>query len=160
MYRLPRNVTHTGALHVELSYTPGDGDCFRYLLGPVAKGSQEWQVCPGPHAQGFLSLRPGREVVDYAVPQVLDQDAVDDGVRGDVYYAVVQAASGVSRVRLTGYGDAQGHAGRAGERRAGRDGAWRLTVRVRRTTRRRAVAQPASGLAVEYSLVKRTVVAR
>ncbi len=96
----------------------------------------------------------------HAVPRILDQDAVDDGVRGDVHCAVVQTASGVSRVRLTGYGGAQGHAGRAGEQGAGRDGAWRLTVRMCRTTRWRAVAQPAPGLAVEYSLVKRIVVAR
>ena len=75
VYRLPANVTHTGNLHVELTYTPADGDCFVYLLGPVAKGSQEWQVCPGTYGQGFLSLWPGREVVDYAVPAVLDQDA-------------------------------------------------------------------------------------
>ena len=44
--------------------------------------------------------------------------------------------------------------------RTGADGAWRLSVRVLRTTRWRAVAQPAPGLPVEYSLVKRTVVAR
>ena len=103
VYRLPRNVTHTGNLHVELTYTPADGDCFVYLLGPVAKGSLEWQVCPGTYGQGFLSLWPGREVVDYAVPAVLDQDAVDDGVRGDAYYVVVQAANAASRFRLSGY---------------------------------------------------------
>ena len=79
VYRLPRNVTHTGDLHVELTYTPADRDCFVYLLGPVTKGSPEWQVCPGTYGQGFLSLRPGREVVDYAVPAVLDQDPVDEG---------------------------------------------------------------------------------
>ena len=38
VYRLPRNVTHTGDLHVELTYTPADGDCFIYLLGPVEQG--------------------------------------------------------------------------------------------------------------------------
>jgi hypothetical protein len=103
VYRLPRNVTHTGDLHVELTYTPADRDCFIYLLGPVAKGSPEWQVCPGTYGQGFLSLRPGREEVDYAVPAVLDQDPVDEGLRGDAYYVVVQAANGVSHVRLTGY---------------------------------------------------------
>ena len=59
VYRLPRNVTHTGDLHVELTYTPADRDCFVYLLGPVTKGSPEWQVCPGTYGQGFLSLRPG-----------------------------------------------------------------------------------------------------
>ncbi len=103
VYRLPRNVTHVGDVHVELSYTPADRDCFIYLLGPMAKGSQDWQVCPDTYGQGFLSLWPGREVVDYAVPAVLDQEPVDEGVRGDAYYVVVQAASGVSRVRLTGY---------------------------------------------------------
>ena len=103
VYRLPRNVTHIGNLHVELTYAPADEDCFVYLLGPVARGSLEWQVCPGTYGQGFLSLQPGREVVDYAVPAVLDQDAVDDGVRGDAYYVVVQAASAVSRFRLSGY---------------------------------------------------------
>jgi hypothetical protein len=46
----------------------GIRDCFVYLLGPVTKGSPEWQVCPGTYGQGFLSLRPGREEVDYAVP--------------------------------------------------------------------------------------------
>jgi hypothetical protein len=103
VYRLPRNVTHTGDLHVELTYTPTDGDCFLYLLGPVTQGSTEWQVCPGTYAQGFLALTSGREVVDYAVPEVLDQTPVADGVVGDAYYAVVQAANGVSHVRLTGY---------------------------------------------------------
>jgi hypothetical protein len=103
VYRLPRNVTHTGDLHVELMYTPADRDCFIYLLGPVAEGSLEWQVCPGTYGQGFLSQRPGREVVDYAVPAVLDQELMDDGVRGDAYYVVVQAANGVSHVRLKGY---------------------------------------------------------
>ena len=103
VYRLPANVTHTGDLHVQLTYAPADGDCFVYLLGPVAKGSQEWQVCPGTYSQGFLSLEPGREVVDYAVSEVLDQDPVDDGVRGDAYYVVVQAANAVSRISLTGY---------------------------------------------------------
>ena len=34
---------------------------------------------------------------------MLDQDAVDDGVRGDAYYVVVQAASAASRFRLSGY---------------------------------------------------------
>ena len=103
VYRLPRNVTHTGNIHVELTYAPADGDCFIYLLGPVAKGSREWQVCPGTYGQGFLSLWPGREVVDYSVPGVLDQDAVDEGVLGDAYYVVVQAASAASRFRLSGY---------------------------------------------------------
>ncbi len=103
VYRLPRNVTHLGDLHVELTYTPADGDCFVYLLGPVAKGSSEWQVCPGTYGQGFLSLSPGREIVDYAVPAVLDQEPVDDGVRGDTYYVVVQAANALSRFRLSGY---------------------------------------------------------
>ena len=103
VYRLPANVTHTGDLHVELTYAPADGDCFVYLLGPVAKGSQEWQVCPDTYLQGFLPLQPGREVVDYAVPAVLDQDPVDDGVRGDVYYVVVQAANATSSFSLKGY---------------------------------------------------------
>ena len=103
VYRLPRNVTHVGDVHVELTYTPADGDCFIYLLGPTAKRSSEWQVCPGTYGQGFLSLWPGREVVDYAVPAVLDQDPVDDGVRGDAYYVVVQAANATSRFRLSGY---------------------------------------------------------
>ena len=44
--------------------------------------------------------------------------------------------------------------------RTGVNGRWRVVVRVRRTTRWRAVAQPAPGLAVEYSLVKRTTVTR
>ena len=103
VYRLPSNVTHTGDLHVELSYAPADGDCFVYVLAPVAKGSLEWQVCPGTYGQGFLAQWPGREVVDYAVPAVLDDDPVDEGLRGDAYYVVVQAASGVSRFRLSGY---------------------------------------------------------
>jgi hypothetical protein len=103
VYRLPANVTHTGDLHVEISYAPADCDCFVYLLGPVAQGSAEWQVCPGTYSQGFLSLVPGREVVDYQVPQVLDQTPTADGVVGDAYYAVVQAASGASHVQLTGY---------------------------------------------------------
>jgi hypothetical protein len=103
VYRLPRNVTHIGDLHVELDYTPADCDCFVYLLGPVSKGSSGWQVCPGTYSQGFLSTVPGREVVDYAVPEVLDQTPTPDGVLGDAYYVVVQAASGVSRVRLSGY---------------------------------------------------------
>lgn len=103
VYRLPRNVTHTGDLHVELAYTPATSGCCVYLLGPVAQGSSEWQVCPGTYGQGFLSLVPGREVVDYAVPEVLDQTPTDESVVGDAYYAVVQAASGVSRVRLSGY---------------------------------------------------------
>ncbi len=103
VYRLPQNVTHTGDLHVELSYTPEDCDCFVYLLGPVSKGSAEWQVCPSTYLQGFLAQIPGREIVDYAVPEVLDQTPTPDGVLGDAYYVVVQAASGASRVRLTGY---------------------------------------------------------
>jgi hypothetical protein len=103
VYRLPKNVTHTGDLHVELTYAPADDDCFIYLLGPVAKGSLEWQVCPGTYGQGFLSLWPGREVIDYEVPAVLDDDPDDEGVRGDAYYVVVQAANAVSRFRLTGY---------------------------------------------------------
>jgi hypothetical protein len=28
VYRLPQNVTHTGDLHVELTYAPADCDCF------------------------------------------------------------------------------------------------------------------------------------
>jgi hypothetical protein len=43
--------------------------------------------------------------------------------------------------------------------RTGANGAWRLKVRVSRTTQWRAVAQPVPGLPVEYSVVKRTVVA-
>ena len=74
-----------------------------YLLGPVAQGSSEWQVCPGTYGQGFLSLVHGRQVVDYGVPAVLDQTPTEESVVGDAYYVVVQAASGDSRVRLTGY---------------------------------------------------------
>ncbi len=103
VYRLPQNVTHTGDIHVELTYTPMDNDCFIYLLGPVAEGSSEWRVCPGTYRQGFLSLWPGREVIDYAVPEVLNDDPVDEGVRGDTYYVVVQAANATSRFRLSGY---------------------------------------------------------
>jgi hypothetical protein len=103
VYRLPQNVTHTGDLHVELTYTPADCDCFVYLLGPVSRGSAEWQVCPGTYSQGFLALKPGLERVDYFVPEVLDQTPTPDGVLGDAYYVVVQAASGTSRVHLTGY---------------------------------------------------------
>jgi len=103
VYRLPQNVTHTGDLHVELSYAPADRDCFVYLLGPVAAGSVDWQVCPGTYGQGFLSLWPGREVIDYAVPEVLDREPVPEGILGDAYYVVVQAANGVSRFRLRGY---------------------------------------------------------
>lgn len=103
VYRLPAPVTHAGALHVALTYTPADGDCFIYLLGPVAAGSLEWQVCPGTYPQGFLSLRPGREVIDYDVPAVLNDGPVDEGVQGDVYYVVVQAANALSRFRLSGY---------------------------------------------------------
>lgn len=88
---------------MELRYTPADGDCFVYLLGPVAKGSRDWQVCPGTYGQGFLSLEAGREVVDYAVQTILDTEQIDSGVRGDAYYVVVQAASSVSRFRLSGY---------------------------------------------------------
>jgi hypothetical protein len=44
--------------------------------------------------------------------------------------------------------------------RTGVNGAWRTAVRIRRSTQWRAVAQPAPGLAVEYSLVKRTTVKR
>jgi len=103
VYRLPANVTHTGVLHVQLTYSPADCDCFVYLLGPAAEGSAGWQVCPGTYFQGFLSVVAGREVVDYTVPEVLDQTPTADGVLGDAYYVVVQAASGVSHVRLTGY---------------------------------------------------------
>jgi hypothetical protein len=103
VYRLPKNVTHTGVLHVELTYAPADDDCFMYLLGPVTKGSSAWQVCPGTYRQGFLSLVPGRQMIDYAVPEILDQTPTPDSVLGDAYYVVVQAASGTSRVRLDGY---------------------------------------------------------
>jgi hypothetical protein len=103
VYRLPQTVTHTGDVHVELTYAPADRDCFVYLLGPVSAGSTDWQVCPGTYGQGFLSLWPGREVVDYAVPEVLDREPGEQGVRGDTYYVVVQAANGVSRFRLSGY---------------------------------------------------------
>jgi hypothetical protein len=44
--------------------------------------------------------------------------------------------------------------------RTGANGAWRATLRVRRTTLWRAVAQVTPDLAAEYSLVKRTVVTR
>lgn len=103
VYRLPKNVTHTGDLHVELTYRPADSDCFVYLLGPVTAGATDWQVCPGTYNQGFLSQRPGRQVVDYAVPEVLDTSPTAESVVGDAYYVVVQAGSGTSRVRLTGY---------------------------------------------------------
>ncbi len=103
VYRLPQNVTHSGDLHVELTYSPADCDCFVYLIGPVSKGSPEWQVCTGTYSQGFLATVPGREIVDYSVPEVLDQTPTPDGVLGDAYYVVVEAASGASRVRLTGY---------------------------------------------------------
>jgi hypothetical protein len=103
VYRLPKNVTHIGNIHVELTFSPVGNGCFVYLLGPVAKGSPAWQVCPGTYGQGFLSLDPGKQVVDYAVPEVLDQTPTPESVAGDAYYVVVQAASGTSRVRLSGY---------------------------------------------------------
>jgi hypothetical protein len=103
VYRLPKNVTHTGDLHVEIKYAPASSACYVYLLGPVEAGSLAWRVCPGTYGQGFLSLLPGRQVVDYAVPEVLDQTPTPESVAGDTYYVVVQAASGTSRVRLTGY---------------------------------------------------------
>jgi len=103
VYRLPQNVTHTGDLHVELTYAPADNDCFIYLLGPVAGGSAGWQVCPGTYGQGFLGTAPGRQVIDYEVTDVLDDEEDVEGVRGDVYYVVVQAANATSRFRLSGY---------------------------------------------------------
>jgi hypothetical protein len=44
--------------------------------------------------------------------------------------------------------------------RTGANGAWKLSVRVLRSTRWRAVAQAAPSLPVEYSLIKRTTVTR
>ncbi len=98
----PDRDAHGGA-HVELTCTPPDNDCFIDLLGPVAKGASEWRTCPGTHRQGFPSLWPGREAIDYAVPEVLNDELVDEGVRGDTYQVVVQAANATSRFRLSGY---------------------------------------------------------
>ena len=104
VYRLPRNVTHTGDLHVELTYTPATGGCFVYLLGSGRAGVVRVAGLSG-HLRPGLPLagaRPSRwSTTRY--PTVLDQTPTDESVVGDAYYAVVQAASGVSRVRLTGY---------------------------------------------------------
>jgi hypothetical protein len=101
--RLPANVTHTGALHAELTSAPADCDRFACLLGTAEKCSAGWRVCPATGSQGFRPLVPGREGIDHTVPEALDRTPTARGVRGDECYAVVQASNGVSCVRLTGY---------------------------------------------------------
>jgi hypothetical protein len=99
-YRLPKNVTHTGYIHVELDYKPRDRDCFVYLLD--ANG----QVLPGTYSQGRTDLSPGVEVIDYQVTNVVNSGWNEpDGsdVAGDAYYILVEAGNGNSSYKLRGY---------------------------------------------------------
>ena len=100
VYRLPKNVTHVGDIHVELTYKPANRDCYICLL------DQTGAVVPGTYEQGRLGLWPGKEVIDYAVSAVTNAgwnqpDASD--VQGDAYYVLVQSVNGVSSYRLSGY---------------------------------------------------------
>ena len=99
VYRLPQNVTHTGNLHIELTYKPVDDACLVFLL------NEKGAVCAGTDLQGREDLRPGRKVVDFDVPLVVHA-APDPGtgeIPGDAYYVLVQALNGVHSYRLSGY---------------------------------------------------------
>jgi hypothetical protein len=99
VYRLPQNVTHTGDLHVELTYKPVDQACLVFLLD--ANGV----VCAGTEPQGREDLTPGRKVIDYDVSLVLHPDPVPTTgeIEGDAYYVLVQALNGAHSYRLGGY---------------------------------------------------------
>lgn len=99
VYRLPRNVTHVGTVHVELTYRPADRDCYVYLL------NEDGDVCDGTYYQGRMGLWAGREAVDFTVSAVEHSEWSDEGedVVGDVYYVMVQTMNGASSFRLRGY---------------------------------------------------------
>jgi hypothetical protein len=99
-YALPTPVTHTGYIHVQLTYKPADQDLVLFLL------DRDGHVCDTTFEQGQLGSWAGKEAIDYYVPAVQDQTATPEGVdpvRGDVYYLLVQALNGKSSYRLTGY---------------------------------------------------------
>lgn len=99
VYQLPGNVNHTGYVHVELTYKPGDEGMSLFLL------DADGQVCPGTESQGQLGTWASRRVVDYHVSAIHDQSWSPeyDTIVGDPYYVVVQALNGSHKVRLRGY---------------------------------------------------------
>lgn len=99
VYLLPQNVTHTGDIHIELTYKPVDQACLVFLL------DEKGAVCAGTELQGREDLWPGRKVVDYDVPVVLHPELVPDtgDIVGDAYYVLVQALNGAHSYRLSGY---------------------------------------------------------
>jgi hypothetical protein len=99
VYLLPQSVTHTGDIHVELTYKPVDQACLVYLL------DEKGAVCAGTESQGREDLWPGRKVVDYDVPVVLHPEVVPDTgeIVGDAYYILVQALNGAHTYRLSGH---------------------------------------------------------
>ena len=71
--------------------------------GRWPRGRRTGRCVRTPTARGSSPCGPAARSSTTRCPAVLDQEPVDEGVRGDAYYVVVQAANGVSRVRLTGY---------------------------------------------------------
>jgi hypothetical protein len=99
VYRLPQNVTHTGDLHIELTYKPVDDACLVFLL------DENGAVCAGTGLQGREDLRPGTKVVDFDVPAVVHPEPNPETgeIVGDAYYVLVQALNGAHSYRLSGY---------------------------------------------------------
>src|ERR1039457_5372221 len=99
VYRLPKNVTHVGNIHVELTYLPADRDCAMSLLDSTGA------VVAGTYQQGHLGQWSGKEVIDYMVPAVVNSGWKPDGsdIQGDTYYVLVQALNATSYYRLRGY---------------------------------------------------------
>src|ERR1039457_4145676 len=99
VYRLPKNVTHVGNIHVELTYLPADRDCAMSLLDSTGA------VVAGTYQQGHLGQWSGKEVIDYMVPAVVNSGWKPDGsdIQGDAYYVLVQALNATSYYRLRRY---------------------------------------------------------
>ena len=102
--KLPYGVNHTGYIHMELKFKPTTSDLDLYLLDSEGNVLSEEMGCMGIFA--------GKEVVDYQVTDVVNQDIEpidpydllsDEYMVGDTYYVVVVAFNGFAEYQLWGY---------------------------------------------------------
>ena len=100
MYKLPA-ITHVGYVHIEMTYKYPDYDAYVYLMGPdgMIAGSSETET------QGYNSDYKGKEIVDFRIPSITNQNLNADGtdIDGDQYYVMVQAFDDVSNFQINGY---------------------------------------------------------
>ena len=86
---LPSGVSHTGTIHMDLSFVPVTADLDLYILDGEGNVVSE---------TGTLGLWPGREIAEYRVTEVVSGDVL----AGDTYYVAVVAFNVAADYRIQG----------------------------------------------------------